>query len=156
MGYVVVAVAATIIVVVVVRIQIRDRRMQPLRAVVNEQDVSYQIGVDVKYRTGLGWSRKTLLGMKLIVRSHSIQVTLGRSPLARSLGSDWTFEAAKTTMCKSRSPSSRFRQRDWIILSGMELEKKVELAISETEHTEEVWEALAGCGVQPTCESPVS
>ena len=101
-----------------------------------------------------GWSRKTLGGMELIVRTDAIQLSLVFPALGGFLGSEWHFKAPQTTIEVSQAPSLRIYPRTWIVLRGRQLDKEAEVAVSPRDHLREAWDALVTGGATPVGPPP--
>jgi hypothetical protein len=118
--------------------------------VIDSEDLKYRTHVGVKYVLHSGsWSRKTLAGMELIVKSHTCQVTLSNPRIGGFLGCDWYFDAAKTNIETWEIPTSSDNHRKWIVLRGHEGGELVELALWNKFNQREIWAALVAAGSWP-------
>lgn len=89
MQYVLIAIVVVGFAVAIIRIQVRQNRVRPAREAIERETVLFKGRVAVKVMLPSGWSRKTLGGMQLIVRTEAIQVLLVHSSLGAFIGSEW-------------------------------------------------------------------
>jgi hypothetical protein len=142
------AFAVVMTVLFIVRTQRRQRDLQPLWAFANSQPLLYRVAVEVKVKSWMGWSTKTLIGLQIDVRSGVIALSMTSKRLG---GSEWLLRTATTTIEVSRLPGIGNRQ--WIILTGRERGRPLSLAVSPGRFAE-LWNALLDAGVTPQSGPP--
>jgi hypothetical protein len=61
---------------------------------------------------------------------------------------EYVFRGSECTIAFSQAPS-RFVNRDWIVITGQSGGRDIQLAVSQRERLQEIWQALAGTGAAP-------
>jgi hypothetical protein len=136
----------------------RNRILVPLKREIAQEVEIYRHTVRLKVGLWSGWSTKTLAHKELVVRAHSVQLSTVRSWLGRAMGgSEWYFKSAGTQISCDRKDGPKLSSyRDWIVLTGMDADKKTQLAIAATAQTEAIWNACIASGCTPTSDPPGS
>lgn len=115
----------------------------------DREPISFRCPVAVKYQNPLGWSMKTLAGMEIIVRESTLQITQRTEWMGRLLGTNWNFDIRSTSMTWIADPSYfASGLGPWIALQYRGKNGRASaLAVSSTEHLNEIWSALIESGV---------
>jgi hypothetical protein len=142
------AFAVIMTVLFLVRTQRRQRDLQPLWTFANSQPLLYRVPVEVKVKSWMGWSTKTLIGLQIDVRSGAVALSMTSKRLG---GPEWLLRTATATIEVSRQPGITNRQ--WIILTGQERGRSLSLAVSAG-RLAELWSALLDAGVTPNSAPP--
>ena len=154
--YVLIVFTVVVFVGAILQLRRNNREMEPIRESAKSENIIYRAPVHVKTRLWSGWSQKTLAGMEVIVRTHSIQIGTITPLIGRSLGSEWHMDSTNTSMEMSRRPSLVPR-RDWIVLSAEKIGTglgELQLAIAPRERLTDTWNALVSSGVQISSPPP--
>ena len=135
------------------RIWFRRHREAPLRREVRTRNVTFGTVLDrVKVSDSGGWPKwvEVSAPMGLFVRGDAIEVSSSVAPLRVVMGLEYYLPAAETSIEMSRSPS-RIRRKDWIVLTGRQGGKDIQVAITTTNHHAllQAWNALFTAGAIP-------
>jgi hypothetical protein len=137
-----------------VRVQLKRRRLAPVRRHVEGEPVSFRTSVGVKYRPAKAyWSLKTLPGMELIVRADSFQIT-SKVGAGSVLGGEWHFLGPDTTIEWSDAPARYLSTQKWIVVHGKEANEEVDLALRPPDSPRAAWDALVGVGARSLTPPP--
>ena len=134
------------------RIWFRRHREAPLRREIRTRDVTFRAVLDRVKVSEPG--RRTWAGvtapMDLLVRGDAIEVSSTVAPVRVVMGLEYYFPAAQTSIELSRSPSLIYRG-DWIVLTGRQAGKDIQVAITTMNDSAlvDAWNALAGAGAIP-------
>ena len=135
------------------RIWSRRHREAPLRREIRARDVSFRMIPDqVRVSDPGGWPKWAGVSapMSLFVKGDAIEVSSTVAALRVVMGLEYYFPAAETSIELSRSPSRIFR-RDWIVLTGRQAGKDIQVAVTTTDRSSlvEAWSALVAAGAIP-------
>jgi hypothetical protein len=135
------------------RIWFRRHREAPLRREIRARDVTFRMIPDqVKVSDSGGWPKWAGVSapMGLFVRGDAIEVSSTVAPLRVVMGLEYYFPAAETPIELSRSPSRIYR-RDWIVLTGRQAGKDIQVAVTTMNRSRllEAWNALVTAGAIP-------
>jgi hypothetical protein len=158
-GLIFLAVVLIGIAVAFARLQLRERHNSPLKEWVRSQPVTFSSRVLVRKRAngGVGWvDFKSLTGVQFLIRGQGVEVSLV-PPMDRIVSTAEFLRADGITMWIDRIgwAGSPVAKQDCIRLDGMDLNGKVELAISPRDlPIEDAWSALLDAGATPIATDP--
>jgi len=117
----------------------RDRaRNAPLRFDI-EMRVCFSTALDHAMILGTGGFWIALKGPKrLVVGTEAFMVV-------SSMGAAYAFRGCESSITFSQAPS-RVVNRDWIVITGQNGARQVQLAVTKKGRLPEIWQALAGTG----------
>jgi len=131
----------------------RRRRLRPLRASQETEDIVYRTPVNLKLDPKRLWAPKWALGAAgfvLVIRTSSFQI------LGPGASNSWFFNASDATIEGDPRRTPWGSTRDWIRIDAKEAEKPVSLSISPLPKTRfnEAWDALVSAGVHQRSGPP--
>ena len=133
----------------IVRVIWRSTRVGSIRRAAVTQPASFQSRVAVKYRYGAipGWAQRVKGPMELRIRGQVVEVSMARPFPGIVLGVNCYLHGPETVMStdSDRAPS---KQKGWIVLTGIQSGKRLEVAILPHGPQEEVLHALQTAGVR--------
>ena len=130
------------------QVVLRNKKQEPIRNLVEELPVRFQLPVQIKYWIGPAgyWSMKTASGNELIVREGAIEISM-RGPLKYDrLGKARLFDPTNTEF-----EYTRIRSGEWIAISGLEpgdSGRVEQVAVRNRRHNREILDALATSGAR--------
>jgi hypothetical protein len=84
-----------------------------------------------------------------IMKNLSKRLVIGPDAfMVRSPGAEYVFRGCESSIEFSQEPS-RADSRDWIVITGQNGGRQVQLAITKKSGMQEIWQALAGTGAAP-------
>lgn len=134
------------IIVIIVYAFIRENRERarnaPLRFDI-EARVCFSTALDRAMLLGQGGFWVALRGRKrLVVGTDAFMVVSSSSGMAHA------FRGCESSIAFSQAPS-RVVTRDWIVITGHNGGRQVQLAVTRKGSLPEIWQALAGAGAAP-------
>jgi hypothetical protein len=93
--------------------------------------------------------------MSVIVHGDAFEVSCTLAALRAAFGMEYYFEARETTVGVSRLRSPIYRS-DWIVVTGQQTGREIQLAIMKKNGHElhAIWSALVGAGAVPVGAPP--
>ena len=135
------------------RIWLRRHREAPLRRELRTRDVTFQaVLARVKVSDSGGWPKwvEVSAPMGLFLRGDAIEVSSSVAVLRVVMGLEYYLPAAGTSVELSRWPSRVYR-KDWIVLTGQQAGREIQVAITTAnDHMLlQAWNALVTAGAIP-------
>jgi hypothetical protein len=157
MQYVFLALVLTVITVAVVRTQLERRDNVPLSREAQGQEITFRLRLDnVRVFEKSGASDVKNVGMVLVVRADTFEVS-ATTPLFRSIfGLDYCFRARDTTIEMGELPPvALFGQKmAWILVRGQRAGPTTALALASKDYMYDAWVALVRAGAVPIGPPP--
>jgi hypothetical protein len=122
------------------------RDQSAMRDVAVLEDVVARVPVGLRMLPSGAWG-KFMNGMRLVVRTHTIQFTMFNETVATLLSCNWYLKSDDLTMDTSTSLPG-LPSRQWIVLYGVNTEEPTSFALTAG-NLPMLWDRLVEAGVCP-------